>query len=91
MVREITVEVPAPPLRPGSYAECEVCVGRGMVNKYGQLPAAAGRLVLTDAAGVEVAAVETCPTHVPYVEATARRRGFTVRAGAAGRLESAGS
>jgi hypothetical protein len=76
VVREITVEVPAPPLAPGSYTECEVCVGRGMRDRYGQVPAAADRLVLTDASGVRVAAIETCPTHVPYVQATARRRGF---------------
>lgn len=76
VVREITVEVPAPPLPPGSYTECEVCVGRGMRDRYGQVPAAVERLVLTDASGVQVAAIETCPTHVPYVQATARRRGF---------------
>lgn len=79
VVREITVEVPAPPLPVGLYTECEVCVGRGMKDRYGQVPAAASRLVLADTAGIEVAAIETCPTHVPYVEATARRRGFTVR------------
>lgn len=77
VVREITVEVPAPPLPAGSYTECEVCVGRGMRDRYGQVPAATEHLVLTDAAGIEVAAIETCPTHVPYVQATARRRGFT--------------
>ncbi|MEU1596655.1 hypothetical protein ABZ468_28340 [Streptomyces sp. NPDC005708] len=76
VVREITVEVPAPPLAPGSYTECEVCVGRGMRDRYGQVPAAADRLVLNDTSGVQVAAIETCPTHVPYVQATARRRGF---------------
>lgn len=88
VIREITVEVHAPPMPPGSYTECEVCVGRGMVNKYGQVPAAAERLGLTDAAGIEVAAIETCPTHVPYVQATARRRGFaceSVSGAAAGR------
>src|SRR6476661_782504 len=35
VVREITVEVPAPPLPAGSYTECEVCVGRGMRDRYG--------------------------------------------------------
>ncbi|MFJ3921581.1 hypothetical protein [Streptomyces sp. NPDC090022] len=74
-VREIT-EVPAPPLPPGSYTECEVCVGRGMRDRYGQVPAAVERLVLADASGVQAALIETCPTHVPYVQATARRRGF---------------
>ncbi|MFF3159258.1 hypothetical protein [Streptomyces sp. NPDC057910] len=82
VVREITVEVPAPPLPAGSYTECEVCVGRGMRDRYGQVPAAAERLVLVDAAGVEVAVIETCPTHIPYVQATARRRGFTARSAA---------
>lgn len=81
VVREITVEVPAPPLPAGSYTECEVCVGRGMRDRYGQVPAATERLVLNDAAGIEVAAIETCPTHVPYVQATARRRGFTAAGG----------
>jgi len=38
VVREITVEVPAPPLPKGSYTECEVCVGRGMTDRYGQSP-----------------------------------------------------
>ncbi|MFC8015443.1 hypothetical protein [Streptomyces cinereoruber] len=76
VVREITVEVPAPPLPPGSYTECEVCVGRGMRDRYGQVPAAVECLVLSDASGVQVAVIETCPTHVPYVQATARRRGF---------------
>lgn len=84
VVREITVEVPAPPLPAGSYTECEVCVGRGMRDRYGQVPAAAERLALIDTAGIEVAVIETCPTHVPYVEATARRRGFTARKPAAG-------
>ncbi|MER7578124.1 hypothetical protein [Streptomyces sp. NPDC126514] len=84
VVREITVEVPAPPLPAGSYTECEVCVGRGMRDRYGQVPAAAERLVLVDAAGIEVAVIETCPTHVPYVQATARRRGFTVQGSAQG-------
>lgn len=74
VVREITVEVPAPPLPAGSYTECEVCVGRGMRDRYGQVPAAAERLALIDAAGVEVAVIEMCPTHIPYVQATARRR-----------------
>ncbi|WP_327342784.1 hypothetical protein [Streptomyces europaeiscabiei] len=60
-VREITVEVPAPPLPPGSYTECEVCVGRGIRDRY------------------QVAAIETRPTHVPYVQATARRRGFACK------------
>jgi hypothetical protein len=82
VVREITVEVPAPPLPAGSYTECEVCVGRGMRDRYGQVPAAAERLVLVDAAGVEVAVIETCPTHIPYVQATARRRGFTAQSAA---------
>ncbi|MGW0670656.1 hypothetical protein [Streptomyces sp. NPDC002746] len=79
VIREVTVEVPAPPLPAGSYTECEVCVGRGMRDRYGQVPAAVGRLVLVDAAGAEVAPIASCPTHVPYVEATARRRGFSVR------------
>lgn len=52
VVREITVEVPAPPLPVGSYTECEVCVGRGMRDRYGQVQAAAERLVLVDAAGM---------------------------------------
>lgn len=77
VVREITVEVPAPPLPAGSYTECEVCVGRGMSDRYGQVPAAAERLELVDVAGERVAVIDTCPTHVPYVQATARRRGFT--------------
>jgi hypothetical protein len=76
VVREITVEVPTPPVAPGSYTQCEVCVGRGMRDRYGQVPAAAERLDLTDVSGVKVAAIETCPTHVPYVQAAARRRGF---------------
>ncbi|MFD9630336.1 hypothetical protein [Streptomyces violascens] len=80
VVREITVEIPAPPLPAGSYTECEVCVGRGMRDRYGQVPAATERLTLTDASGNEVAAIDTCPTHVPYVQATARRRGFHTRA-----------
>ncbi|MFF4145580.1 hypothetical protein ACFY0A_30390 [Streptomyces sp. NPDC001698] len=33
VVREITVEVLAPLLAPGSYTECEVCVGRGMRDR----------------------------------------------------------
>jgi hypothetical protein len=82
VVREITVEVSAPPLAPGSYTECEVCVGRGMRDRYGQVPAAAERLVLMDVSGVQVAAIETCPTHVPYVQATAGRRGFVCEAAA---------
>lgn len=82
VVREITVEVVAPLLPAGSYTECEVCVGRGMRDRYGQVPAAAERLVLTDAAGVRVAEIDTCPTHVPYVQATARRRGFRTDTGA---------
>jgi len=36
--------------------------------------------VLRDAAGIQVAAIDTCPTHIPYVQATARRRGFSVDA-----------
>lgn len=80
VIREITVEVPAPPLAAGTYTECEVCVGRGMRDRYGQVPAAAHRMILRDPAGEQVAAVETCPTHVPYVETTARRRGFTAQA-----------
>ncbi|MFD0474613.1 hypothetical protein ACFQ0B_45045 [Nonomuraea thailandensis] len=40
VIREITVEVPAPPLPAGSYTECEVCVGRGMRDRYGQVPPA---------------------------------------------------
>ncbi|MFI6638637.1 hypothetical protein [Streptomyces sp. NPDC050504] len=76
VIREITVEVTAPPLPPGSYTECEVCVGRGMRDRYGQVPAAAHHMLLTDSAGERVAVIETCPTHVPYVQATAKRRGF---------------
>lgn len=76
VVREITVEVAAPPLPPGSYTECEVCVGRGMRDRYGQVPAASQHMLLTDASGARVAVIETCPTHVPYVQATAKRRGF---------------
>ncbi|MGW0931852.1 hypothetical protein [Streptomyces sp. NPDC002644] len=79
VVREITVEVPAPPLPPGSYTECEVCVGRGMRDRYGQVPAAAERLALVDATGTEVAVIETCPTHTSFVRATAQQRGFTTR------------
>ncbi|WP_166020305.1 hypothetical protein [Streptomyces chilikensis] len=79
VVREITVEVPAPPLPPGSYTECEVCVGRGMRDRYGQVPAAAERLALVDADGLEVAVVETCPTHISFVRATAQQRGFSTR------------
>jgi hypothetical protein len=80
VIREITVEVPAPPLPKGTYTECEVCVGRGMTDRYGQVPAATEQLVLSDAAGVRVAAIDTCPTHIPYVQATAHRRGFSVGA-----------
>ncbi|MET8576020.1 hypothetical protein [Streptomyces sp. NPDC005012] len=79
VVREITVEVPAPPLAPGSYTECEVCVGRGMRDRYGQVPAAAERLALVDTTGAEVAVIETCPTHTSFVRATAQQRGFTTR------------
>ncbi|MEV6726230.1 hypothetical protein AB0M94_35475 [Streptomyces xanthochromogenes] len=76
VIREITIEIPAPPLPVGSYTECEVCVGRGMRDRYGQVPAATERLPITDASGSQVATIDTCPTHVPYVQATARRRGF---------------
>ncbi len=76
VIREITVQVPAPPLPAGSYTECEVCVGRGLVDRYGQVPAAAEQLRLIDGAGQQVTVIDTCPTHVPYVQATARRRGF---------------
>src|SRR5689334_9018992 len=58
------VEVPAPPLPKGTYTECEVCVGRGMTDRYGQVPEATGRLVLRDKEGVQVAAIDTCPTHI---------------------------
>ncbi|MBG0819072.1 hypothetical protein [Planomonospora sp. ID82291] len=81
VIREITVEVPAPPLPAGSYTECEVCVGRGMHDRYGQVPAATEQLRLVDGAGQEVTVIDTCPTHVPYVQATARRRGFRALAG----------
>jgi len=80
VIREIRVEVPAPPMPKGSYTECEVCVGRGMTDRYGQVPAAVEQLVLRDKAGIQVAAIDTCPTHIPYVQATARRRGFSVDA-----------
>jgi hypothetical protein len=76
VIREITVEVPAPPLPAGSYTECEVCVGRGMRDRYGQVPAATEQLRLVDGAGRGMTVIDTCPTHVPYVQATARRRGF---------------
>jgi hypothetical protein len=76
VIREITVKVPAPPLPAGSYTECEVCVGRGMHDRYGQVPAATEQLRLIDKAGQQVTVIDTCPTHVPYVQAAARRRGF---------------
>ncbi|MGW4796853.1 hypothetical protein ACWEPC_30970, partial [Nonomuraea sp. NPDC004297] len=75
-IRESIVEVPAPPLPAGSYTECEVCVGRGMRDRYGQVPAATEQLRLVDGAGRKMTVIDTCPTHVPYVQATARRRGF---------------
>jgi hypothetical protein len=49
-----------------------------MTDRYGQVPAAAEQLVLRDKAGIQVAAIDTCPTHIPYVQATAHRRGFSV-------------
>ncbi|MEU6718050.1 hypothetical protein ABZ897_41835 [Nonomuraea sp. NPDC046802] len=79
--------MPAPPLPAGSYTECGVCVGRGMCDRYGQVPAAAEQLRLVDGAGREMTVIDTCPTHVPYVQATARRRGF--RALPAGRDDDA--
>lgn len=81
VVREIVVEVPAPPLAAGSYTECEVCVGRGMTDRYGQTPAATERIVLTTGTGDEVATIEACLTHVSYVQATATRCGFHTTAG----------
>ncbi|MFF8991690.1 hypothetical protein ACF09H_17440 [Streptomyces sp. NPDC014983] len=69
-------EVSAEEVKAAQRAAMTRVVGRGMRDRYGQVPAAVKPLVLNDASGIQVAAIETCPTHVPYVQATARRRGF---------------
>jgi hypothetical protein len=48
-----------------------------MRDRYGQALAAAERLTLVDAAGLEVAVIETCPTHISFVRATAQQHGFS--------------
>ncbi|MEV6209718.1 hypothetical protein [Kitasatospora sp. NPDC051914] len=45
-MREVVVEVPAPPVAPGDYRACEVCLGRGLVGRYGTTPHGGHRLHL---------------------------------------------